>query len=176
MHMNFQALVSFYINTELLSSSKKLNSAILKRNILTLPPISVKIGEMKKTKWRMPPSWNLVLHYFWLRPDKTNEYFEIKLGRRDNVGKIYKLTELGSDLLRNSASTWWWNVMVLWLSTPTFFLFFHFLGQPTGRNFGQICTLNVSKARVPSNTRYTFVPSNSLWGGLWSKKPPNFGP
>jgi len=39
------------------------------------------------------------------RPGKTNEYFGIKLGRRDYVGKIYKLTQFGADRLWNGAST-----------------------------------------------------------------------
>jgi len=33
------------------------------------------------------------------RPGKTNEYFVTKLGRRDYVGKIYKLTKFGEDRL-----------------------------------------------------------------------------
>jgi len=40
-------------------------------------------------------------------PGKTNEYFGTKLGRRDYVGKIYKLTKFGADRSRNGASTWW---------------------------------------------------------------------
>jgi len=52
------------------------------------------------------------------RPGKTNEYYGNKLGRRDNVDKIYKLTKFGADRLRNGASTWWWNITVLWLSSP----------------------------------------------------------
>jgi len=101
------------------------------------------------------------------RPGKTNEYFETKLGRRDYVGKIYKRTKFGADRLWNGASTWWWNITVLWLSSPTFFSFFsRFLGQPTGRNCGPNCTLNGSKVvlrliHVPSGG---LVPSNSLWG------------
>jgi len=31
----------------------------------------------------------------------TNEYFVTKLGRRNYVGKIYKLTKFGKDWLRN---------------------------------------------------------------------------
>jgi len=38
-----------------------------------------------------------------LGPEKTNEYFGTKLGRRDHVGKIYKLTKVGADRLRNGA-------------------------------------------------------------------------
>jgi len=38
---------------------------------------------------------------------KNNEYFKTKLGRRDDVGKIYKLTKFGTDRLRNGASTRW---------------------------------------------------------------------
>jgi len=80
------------------------------------------------------------------RHEKTNEYFGNKLGRRDNVGEIYKLTKFGADRLRNGASTWWW---MKYNGFVTFFvrliLFFRFLGQPTGRNFGPNCTLNGSK-------------------------------
>jgi len=36
---------------------------------------------------------------FHHRPEKTNEYFVTKLGRRDNVGKIYKITKFGEDQL-----------------------------------------------------------------------------
>jgi len=42
---------------------------------------------------------------FHLSAWKTNEYFGTKLGRRDYVGKIYKLTKFGADQLRNGAST-----------------------------------------------------------------------
>jgi len=45
--------------------------------------------------------------FFHPRPGKTNEYFGTKLGRRDYVGKIYKLAKFGADRLRNGASTWW---------------------------------------------------------------------
>jgi len=41
------------------------------------------------------------------RPEKTNEYFATKLGRRDNVGKTYKLTKVSADRLPNGASMWW---------------------------------------------------------------------
>jgi len=58
------------------------------------------------------------------RPGKTNEYFVTKLGRRNCVGKIYKLTKFGEDRLRNGASTWWWNITVLWLSSSTILYFF----------------------------------------------------
>jgi len=44
------------------------------------------------------------------RPGKTNAQFGTKLGRRDYVGQFYKLTKFGADRLRNSASTWWWNI------------------------------------------------------------------
>jgi len=47
------------------------------------------------------------MRYSTSRFGKTNEYFGTKLDRRDNVGKIYKLTKLGAHLLRNGASTWW---------------------------------------------------------------------
>jgi len=57
------------------------------------------------------------------RPGITNEYFVTKLGRCDCVGKIYKLTKFGEDRLRNGASTWWWNITVLWLSSSAFFYF-----------------------------------------------------
>jgi len=40
------------------------------------------------------------------RPGKTNEYFVTKPGRRDYIGKIYKLTQFGEDRSRNGASTW----------------------------------------------------------------------
>jgi len=33
------------------------------------------------------------------RPGKTNTYFVTKLGRRNNVGKIYKLNKFGKDRL-----------------------------------------------------------------------------
>jgi len=56
------------------------------------------------------------------RPGKTNEYFGSKLGRRDYVGKIY--TKFGADRLRNGASTWWWNITILWLSSPVIFSVF----------------------------------------------------
>jgi len=55
------------------------------------------------------------------RPGKTNEYFVTKLGRRDYVGEIYKLTKFDAYRLRNGASTCWWNITVLGLSSPTFF-------------------------------------------------------
>jgi len=47
------------------------------------------------------------------RPGKTNKYFGTKLGRRDFIGKIYKLTKFGEDRLWDSASTWWWNITTL---------------------------------------------------------------
>jgi len=89
------------------------------------------------------------------------------------VGKIYKLTKFGEDRLRNGASIWWWNITVLWLSSSTFF---RFLGQPTGRNFGPNCTLNGSKVafRLIHVPFEGLVPSNLLWGGQRSEKPPNF--
>jgi len=59
-------------------------------------------------------------------PGKTNEYLGSKLGRRDNVGTIYKVTKFGADQLRNGASTWCWNITVWWLYSPTFCLFFSF--------------------------------------------------
>jgi len=34
---------------------------------------------------------------------KTNELFGTKLGRRDYIGMIYKLTEFGADRLQNGA-------------------------------------------------------------------------
>jgi len=49
------------------------------------------------------------------------EYFGTKLGRRDYVGKIYKRSKFGADRLRNGAATWWWNITVLRLSSPTFY-------------------------------------------------------
>jgi len=114
------------------------------------------------------------------RRGKTNEYFVTKLGRRDSVGKIYKLTKFGEDRLRNGASTLWWNITVLWLFSSTFFIFifFRFLGQPTDRNFGPNYTLNGSKVvfrliHVPFGG---LVPSNLLWGGLRSEKPSYFDP
>jgi len=112
------------------------------------------------------------------RPGKTNEYFGTKLFRRDDVGKIYKLTKFGADRLPNGASTWWWNITVLRLSSPGFFLFFRFLGQPKGRNFRPNCTLNSSKVvlRLIHVPFKGLVPSNSLWRGLQSTKPPNFDP
>jgi len=58
------------------------------------------------------------------RPGKTDEYFVTKLGRRDNVGKIYKLTNVGEDRLRNGASTWWWNITVCDFLRPPFLFFF----------------------------------------------------
>jgi len=116
------------------------------------------------------------MHFLNSRPGKTNEYFETKLSRRDYVGEIYKLTKYGADRLWNGASTWWWNITVLWLSSPGFVL--RFLGQPTGRNFGPICTLNGSKVvfRLINVPFEDLVPSNSLWWGLRSKKPPYFDP
>jgi len=33
------------------------------------------------------------------RPRKTNAYFGTELGRRDDVGEIYKLTKVGADRL-----------------------------------------------------------------------------
>jgi len=112
------------------------------------------------------------------RPGKTNEYFITILVRRNYVGKINKLTTFGGDQLRNGASTWWWNITVLWLSSPTFFIFFRFVGQPTGRNFGPNFTLIGSKVvfwliHVPFGG---LVTSNILRGGLRSEKPPNFDP
>jgi len=97
------------------------------------------------------------------RPRNTNEYFLTKVFRRDDVGKIYKLTKFGEDRLRNGASTWWWNITVLWLSSPPFF---RFLGQPTGRNYGPNCTLNGSKVvfRLIHVPFEGLVPSNLLWG------------
>jgi len=60
------------------------------------------------------------------RLGETNEYFLTKLGRRDYVSEIYKLTEFGEDRFRNGASTWWWNMTVLWLSSSAFFYFYFF--------------------------------------------------
>jgi len=48
----------------------------------------------------------LKMHFSTSRPGKTNEYFETKLGRRDYVGKIYKLTKFAADRLRNDSATW----------------------------------------------------------------------
>jgi len=39
----------------------------------------------------------------------------------DYICQIYKLTKFGADRLRNGDSTWLWNIMVLWLSSPAFF-------------------------------------------------------
>jgi len=102
------------------------------------------------------------------RPGKTNKYFVTKPGRRDKVSKIYKLTKCVEDRLRNGASTWWWNITALWLSSSTFF---RFLGQPTGRNFDPNCTLNGSKVvfRLIHAPLGGLVPSNLLWGGLRSE-------
>jgi len=80
-------------------------------------------------------------------PGKTNEYFVTKFGRRDYVGKIYKLTKFGEDRLQNGASM---CVVVKYNGFVTFFVrlfyfVFHFLGQPTDLNFGQNCKLNGSK-------------------------------
>jgi len=74
---------------------------------------------------------------------KTNTYFVTKLGRRDYVGKIYKLTKFGKDRF----AKWRLHVVVKYNGFVTFFsrLFFRFLDQPTGRNFGPNCTLNGSK-------------------------------
>jgi len=114
---------------------------------------------------------NRKMLYSTSRSAKTNEYFETKLGRRDYVGKIYKLTKFGVDRWRNGAFMWWWKITGLWLSSPAFFLFFCLLGQPTARNFGPICILNGSKdvfrlIHVPFEA---LVPSNALWGVLRSK-------
>jgi len=69
------------------------------------------------------------------RPGKNNQCFVTKLGWRDNVGKIYKLTKFGKDRLRNNASTWWWNITVLWLSSSTFFnLYFFPFPRPAHRS------------------------------------------
>jgi len=114
---------------------------------------------------------------FHLSAWKNQWIFCTKLGRRDYVGKIHKLTKFSEDRLRNGASTWCWNITVLWLSSSTFFyFFFRFLGQPTGRNFCQNCTLNGSKVvfrliHVPFGG---LVPSHLLWGCLRSEKTAKF--
>jgi len=72
-------------------------------------PLEIKL--ISKGKMLFSTSW----------PGKTNEYFGTKLGRRDYVGEIYKLTKFGADRLGNGASTWWWNITVLWHYSPAFF-------------------------------------------------------
>jgi len=42
-----------------------------------------------------------IMRFSTSQPGKTNEYVGTKLGRRDKVGKIYKLTKFGADRLRN---------------------------------------------------------------------------
>jgi len=39
------------------------------------------------------------MRFSTFRPGKTNKYFVTKLGKRDYVGKIYKLTKFGKDRL-----------------------------------------------------------------------------
>jgi len=77
-------------------------------------------------------------------PRNTNEYFGTTLGKSDKVGKIYKLTKFGADRWQIGTFTWWWSNNDV-VTSFYLFLFFRFLGLPTGRNFGPICTLNGSK-------------------------------
>jgi len=88
------------------------------------------------------------------RSGKANK---TKLGRRNYLGHIYNLTKFGADRM-----------------VVTFFshlIFFRFLGQSAGRNFGPICTRNGSKDffRLIHVPFQGLMPSNSLWGCLRSK-------
>jgi len=95
-------------------------------------------------------------------------------GRRDNIGKIYKLTKFGADWLRNGASKWWWNNYngFVFILPP----FFRFLGQPTGHNFCPICKW--LKRCVPIDERgfSGFDAFKFTMTGSPAQKPPIFYP
>jgi len=58
------------------------------------------------------------MRFLTSRPGKTNEYFGTKLGKRDYVGKIYKLTKFGADRL---VVKWLLHMVVKYNGFVTFF-------------------------------------------------------
>jgi len=63
------------------------------------------------------------------QPGKNKLYFETKLGKRDHVGRIYKLIEFGTDLLRNGVSIMvvkYYGFVTFFSRFFSFFLFLFF--------------------------------------------------